>query len=615
MKRNEDFRNALGQPDEYFRQSVIDTLDQLNMQAEKEKRPQRRYPARLACTFAALVLAITGLSLSGVRIPGIPTESSVDAIRPTPTVATQLTADQLSAAAADQAVSRIPFVETELATLTVRNPKIIGSHIKLQVEVMPKAEKTLALNWSIHPYTDRVTKIGKTPDYAEQSIMQWANDHGYTLLRVVFGNAFEPEIPGVLPDIDPPKTGTIQAPAFDSIFIDQSTYEDSGATVITVSGDTLPDTMDYMLGFVLQTWDNTKTDYRDYENAFRPDNQIFGNIPFRTEAEIIETVALYTSHPHPFKSDSDLEYTAAFYKTTYGEYMEVRTNDLSLTDTFKSYNLYLMSQLSSHQFLVLYDFWATRVYPDSANIDSPLESECYQTEDGWLVVRCPCVISELPDMLDLDVGTSHCNLIKVESGWNNWGEEIDRSTVISTGPENNTLETELADLKLLQAETDDQGLLFSFAVSPRQDHILVIGTDINPEINSPTKIGLTPDRAGQTIAEWALKHGYDQVMAIDLFSPSVEECPTRDAKCRTAIRAAGQDGSAILDVRGSILADKALYDLCCTISVSNLAGHYTYTDDGAGGSGTTFTARYTQDAHTFLKVSVPGGEETPVTRN
>ena len=60
MKRNEDFRNALGQPDEYFRQSVIDTLDQLNMQAEKEKRPQRRYPARLACTFAALVLAITG---------------------------------------------------------------------------------------------------------------------------------------------------------------------------------------------------------------------------------------------------------------------------------------------------------------------------------------------------------------------------------------------------------------------------------------------------------------------------------------------------------------------------------------------------------------------------
>ena len=57
MKRNEDFRNALGQPDEYFRQSVIDTLDQLNMQVEKEKRPQRRYPARLVCTFAALVLA------------------------------------------------------------------------------------------------------------------------------------------------------------------------------------------------------------------------------------------------------------------------------------------------------------------------------------------------------------------------------------------------------------------------------------------------------------------------------------------------------------------------------------------------------------------------------
>ena len=69
MKRNEDFRNALGQPDEYFRQSVIDTLDQLNMQAEQEKRPQRRYPARLVCTFAALALAaVSGRSRPG-RIP------------------------------------------------------------------------------------------------------------------------------------------------------------------------------------------------------------------------------------------------------------------------------------------------------------------------------------------------------------------------------------------------------------------------------------------------------------------------------------------------------------------------------------------------------------------
>ncbi len=610
MKRNEDFRKALGQPDEYFRQSVIDTLDQLNTQAEKENRPQRRYAARLACTFAALVLAITGLSLSGVHIPGIPTESHVDAIRPTPTVAAQLTADLPSASDADQSVPRIPSVETDLATLTVRNPKIIGSHIKLQVEVMPKAEKTLALNWSIHPYTDRVTKIGKTPDYAGQSIMQWANDHGYTLLRVVFGNAFEPEIPGVLPDIDSPKTGPIQAPAFDSIFIDQSTYEDSGATVITVSGDTLPDTMDYMLGFVLQTWDNTKTDFRDYENAFHSDGQIFGNIPFRTEAEIIETVALYTSHPHPFKSDSDLEYTAAFYKTTYGEYMEVRTNDLSLTATFRAYNLRLMSQLSSHQFLVLYDFWATRVYPDSANIDSPLESECYQTEDGWLVVRCPCVISELPDILDLDVGTSHYSLTKVESGWNNWDDVFNQSTEISTDPENRTVNTDRTSLTLLQAEADDQNLLFSFKVSPLQDHTLVISGNINPEQNSPLKIGVTPDRGSQTIAEWAVQHGYEKLMVVDIYSPAVDENPTRDALCRTAIRGIEQDGSAILDVSGSVRPGETMYDLSCSVTNLAISKSYDYIDTGA-----QFTTYSEWSENLFLKVSLPVEEETPVTRN
>ena len=279
MKRNEDFRNALGQPDEYFRQSVIDTLDQLNMQAEKEKRPQRRFPARLVCTFAALALAITGLSLSGVHIPGIPAETSVDAIRPTPTVATQLTADQLSASAA-RAVTQILSVETEQATLTIRNAKIIDSHIKLQVEVMPKSEKTLALNWSVHPYTDRVAKIGKTPDYSGQTIMQWANDHGYELLRVVFCNAFEPAVPGVIPDIEPVKTGPVQPPAFDSLSTNKSTYETSGATVITVSGTPLPETTDYLLGFVLQTWDKTKTDHGNHDSAIIIDSQIFGNIPF-----------------------------------------------------------------------------------------------------------------------------------------------------------------------------------------------------------------------------------------------------------------------------------------------------------------------------------------------
>ena len=63
MKRNADFRNALGQPDDIFRQSVIDTLTELNHQAEKETRPARRFPLRAACAFAAALVLAAGLTV------------------------------------------------------------------------------------------------------------------------------------------------------------------------------------------------------------------------------------------------------------------------------------------------------------------------------------------------------------------------------------------------------------------------------------------------------------------------------------------------------------------------------------------------------------------------
>ena len=80
MKSNKDFRNALGQPDEYFEQAVLDTLDQLNRQEKRESRPHRNYIPRIACTFAALVLVIAGVVLS-VRQSA---DGRIDNIRPTP---------------------------------------------------------------------------------------------------------------------------------------------------------------------------------------------------------------------------------------------------------------------------------------------------------------------------------------------------------------------------------------------------------------------------------------------------------------------------------------------------------------------------------------------------
>ena len=312
MKRNEDFRKALGEPDEYFRQSVIDTLDQLNMQAEKESRPQRRYSTRIIASFAALVLAVTGIVLGRRYIPGISPDGHVDVINPTPTVATQL-------------AKSASVVETDLATLSIRNTGIDGNTVYVSVEVMPRKKKSLALNWSLKPYSDSVTKIGKTPDYEGQTVMDWAREHGYEeIIRVVFSNAFEPLTPGVVDAPFDQQTGIVPAPAFDSLCINHSEYEDNGATLIYVTGNLLPDTEEYMLGFVLQTWDMTLTDHAIHDSAFSIDPQIFGNIPFTIgEPEQPEVIAEYRRASDP----ENLNVTLSLLRTSYSDFYEIRTNN------------------------------------------------------------------------------------------------------------------------------------------------------------------------------------------------------------------------------------------------------------------------------------------------
>ena len=312
MKRNEDFRKALGQPDEYFRRSVIDTLDQLNRQAEKESRPQRRYTTRIIASFAALVLAVTGIIFSRQYIPGISPDGHIDAINPTPTVATQL-------------AKSASVVETDLATLSIRNTGIDGNTVYVSVEVMPRKKKSLALNWSLKPYSDSVTKIGKTPDYEGQTVMGWAREHGYEeIIRVVFSNAFEPLTPGIVDASFDQQTGIVPAPAFDSLCINHSEYEDNGATLIYVTGNSLPDTKEYMLGFVLQTWDMTLTDHAIHDFAISIDPQIFGNIPFTIgKPEKPEVIAEYRRASDP----ENPNITLSLLRTSYSDFYEIRTNN------------------------------------------------------------------------------------------------------------------------------------------------------------------------------------------------------------------------------------------------------------------------------------------------
>ena len=372
MKRNEDFRKALGQPDEYFRRSVIDTLDQLNRQAEKESRPQRRYTTRIIASFAAVVLLVAGVILNRQYIPGISPDGHIDTINPTPTVATQLTKSS-------------SVVETDLAMLSIRNAGIDENTVYVSVEVMPRKKKSLALNWSIKPYSDSVTTIGKTPDYEGQTVMGWAREHDYEeLIRVVFSNAFEPLTPGVVDASLDHRTGPVPDPAFDSICINHSEYEDNGATVIYVSGNSLPDTKEYMLGFVLQVWDMTLKDHEMHDSAFSIDTQqIFGNIPFSIgEPEEPEVIAEYK----PVLNPENTSTTLVLLRTSYSDFYEIRTN--------------IASSVQEYTGTSIFEYDNGLPSPISVSITTGTEIKTEES-NGIYIFRRACDINDVPEKLSL----------------------------------------------------------------------------------------------------------------------------------------------------------------------------------------------------------------------
>ena len=220
MKRNADFRNALGQPDEYFQQTVIDTLDELNRKAEKEKRPARHFTFRTVCAFAAMLVIAFGVVL-GVRTNAWETltASSVDSIKPTPEIITP---------AEDPRV-----VETEYTTLTIREAAADDNGVYMTVEVRPKRENCLALNACIIPEENVPTMIGRKREHDRQSIQGWAKDHGYELLSVRLS------------------LSSVKESGCEYVF----KVGEDGSTVINISGKALPDTDLYNLNWTICPWD------------------------------------------------------------------------------------------------------------------------------------------------------------------------------------------------------------------------------------------------------------------------------------------------------------------------------------------------------------------------
>ena len=229
MKRNADFRNALGQPDEYFRQSVLDTLNNLNREADKVRRPERRFSARLVCTFAALLLVVMGsiLTVRSGRLDPLGWFSAV-------------TDDSINPTAVPLAASNT--VETEYATLTFRDTAADNYGVYMSLEIQPKQDNCIILARNILPYDTTPTDIGITPDREGQTVSQWAKAHGCKLLSI---------------DVASPKDSDTAAAGLTMEV--ESAHEhrirEDGSTVISISGRAVPGASTYDLTWTITPWD------------------------------------------------------------------------------------------------------------------------------------------------------------------------------------------------------------------------------------------------------------------------------------------------------------------------------------------------------------------------
>lgn len=368
MKRNEDFKKALGQPDEYFRQSVIDTLDQLNMQAEKESRPQRRYTARIIASFAAMVLLVAGIGLGKRYIPGMSPDGQIDAINPTPVVATML--------------NESASLDNELITLTLQKMDTDGYGIFLSFDVKPRHEKTLIVDINVDPFLDPPSRIGLTSDRSGQTILEWAVEHGFEELLDV-------EI------FSPYKDNS--DPTYDACFLSYPrTPEPDGSVTVDVYGSALPNTDLYTLCCRAVPWDmNGKNIYTDEPNgrsvelALLWDHAAYSylKIPVTGEKETPQVIATYCS-------DTRVQepcFTVSLFRTSMAEYCQTWTNDPDYND---------------NQFFTLYTV-PTRNLVFFRTAPAPLSTRIRQ-EDGSVVFRETVIMpNEYPDTLLLEFTNIH----------------------------------------------------------------------------------------------------------------------------------------------------------------------------------------------------------------
>ena len=94
------------------------------------------------------------------------------------------------------------------------------------------------------------------------------------------------------------------------------------------------------------------------------------------------------------------------------------------------------------------------------------------------------------------------------------------------------VDTGCETITVREAQNDGYGLYLSVVFTPKEKDTLAFNWGINPFEDGPKAAGLVPDDQDQTLAEWAVSHGYRKLVRVALMSmpnpPIPKELKTSD---------------------------------------------------------------------------------------
>lgn len=93
----------------------------------------------------------------------------------------------------------------------------------------------------------------------------------------------------------------------------------------------------------------------------------------------------------------------------------------------------------------------------------------------------------------------------------------------TAGPFAAPVESDRMTVTVREARSDGYGIYLSVLFTPKEKGALVLNRAVNPFSEGPEALGIEPDEEGQTLAKWAVAHGYHKLIRISLHSRHTDE--------------------------------------------------------------------------------------------